>query len=179
VEALQVQYKLTPSDFQAFDRYQWKSRRWIKWSLPVGVLIFPLLVAILTSGAWHSPQGLVELFKSMGIQLALPLVVVVLFYLFFLRRDYANLEKKSPELFGDRVTQITEEYFLNRDSQDEGRVFWPAIKQIDQDERCIFVLDKGDNGYIIPKRAFQKETDAALFFQTACRYWKPNTGNPW
>jgi hypothetical protein len=180
MEKIEVEYKLTPGDFRAFDRQVGRPRRWIFWLIPLAVILPNLLILFSKNGSvLRDPERLTGFVKSFGISLIIPIAVSYLFWLVFLRRGYEDLQKKSPELFENRVTQITPEYMLNRDSTGEVRTFWSAVKSIVEDENHIFVMLKDQVGFIIPKNAFQNASEASLFFQTARRYWKPDVGNPW
>jgi hypothetical protein len=180
MEKIELEYKLTPADFQAFDRYVGRSRRWIFWLIPVAVIL-PNLLLLFTknSSVLRDPERLGGFMKSFGMSLLIPTAVMVVFWLVFLRRGYEDLKKKSPELFETRVTQITPEFMINRDSTGEVRTFWSAVKSVVEDETHIFVMLKDQVGFILPKNAFQNASEASLFFQTARRYWKPDVGNPW
>lgn len=166
---METTFQLTLDDWNAFERA-------VKGRSFSGYLILPLALILVTARfltdrdfqrQWHLLQlrfrfGTWSSLIAPTLWLVLPFVLALVFYLALLvfnRRKMA----KQPMFVAPITMRLNEEGIEGTGAVGRDTIFWKAVHKIIETPTHLFVLNSPQGGFIIPKRAFASEEEAARF----------------
>ena len=88
------------------------------------------------------------------------------------KSDRAKLFETEPALKEAHTTEITPEYLRQQDATGETKTRWNGIHKVVETATHIVLWVSPSAAYVVPKRAFDSEENAALFAQNAVNYWQ-------
>jgi hypothetical protein len=163
--------QLTSADLQAFTRYAFgKSLR------PTRVILLFIIAVVLVGGAMYLknpspalqaplPRGSSSLPNA--LYNALPILIFVVAFLFFLRRQLSKTaEKNSPDALLPQILQVTDEGIYSENATSNAMNKWAGVRSLAETKAHYFVMLAPHRGYIIPKRCFTTPDAEAAFGNT-------------
>lgn len=169
---MDVTYTLTAADVAHFQRYllrrsqSWKSPR--TWGVVVLLLLLGSFLLAMSSDT-----------KDFLLTFVLPIALVFIFWIVFLRFALARQAKNTPGLGDVQTLQIGPQHFIQTTATSETKMLWRGISDIAQDANYLYLLLNKQRGYLVPKRAFLDSAQAQTFFETAVACWKSaQSGEP-
>jgi len=104
---------------------------------------------------------------------ALPAVAAIAFLVprfFPTKKRLASLAAKTPGSLGERLTEISLEWFFEKTVVSETKRAWSAFDSLDEDANYLYFFISKTHAYVIPKRAFSSLAAAQAFLDKARHY---------
>ncbi|MDB5335264.1 MAG: hypothetical protein JWN70_883 [Planctomycetaceae bacterium] len=166
---MNVSYDLTPDDVIAFWRMQHaqspelrKQRRSLYGVIAVFVAL-PLWILV------SSPKPVLETAHAIRPLLAFPVIVAVaLPFSWWRRRRYWRrlLSEEQNKGFLGLCTMVLDDQGIRVSKPSgEGIKYWPAVEQILVSDAYLFLFTSSFDGYVVPRRAFQSDTEFNAFLE--------------
>lgn len=175
---MEIEFLLDKKDLIAYAQYQRRAtNRVIQQRIWAAKLFWWFIIPCIVAGGFvieGSMSGGV-LFVYVGLICAL-----VLWQKWYLRK-YFNVvysEEFSKGATGKRKFFIDKEFFIETTEMKETHYLWNAIEQIVDGPAHIFICPNKISAFIVPHRAFQKESDFQAFRQELENRWRAGRSAP-
>lgn len=146
-----VQYRMTVSDWAAFNLYHF-SRSAVIWA------VWAALVYFTAKGQLHSTPGLRSFGHVVFIGFSAAVTVSVVFVPFLAMVIAISLfSRRRGNILTEHTLQITDEGIVEQTSQTRHETRWPGVQKLGVTPRHLFLYLGPSAAHVIPRRAASDE----------------------